>query len=294
MILHEFPRRYHELRAILRDRYHTEEANSVARILLEAVTGVSWRDWQLHPEKAWETRWDEAVSSHTASLLAGIPIQHVLGETEFYGRTFRVNGDVLIPRQETEELVHWALAAVKPVVGNPIRFLDIGTGSGCIAITLAAEWTSSGISIEGYGVDVSKAAITMAAANGDSNQTAVSFHQNDIFASTTDQFSGLDLVISNPPYVTQEDKLEMDGLVLDHDPELALFAPEEDALAFYRVIAARAKEWLRPGGLLMLEINEAFGEETVEVVREAGFSTVELRQDLNGKDRMVKGEIPFP
>lgn len=294
MILHEFPRRYHKLRAILRDRYHTEEANSVARILLEAVTGVSWRDWQLHPEKAWETRWDEAVSSHTASLLAGIPIQHVLGETEFYGRTFRVNGDVLIPRQETEELVHWALAAVKPVVGNPIRFLDIGTGSGCIAITLAAEWTSSGISIEGYGVDVSKAAITMAAANGDSNQTAVSFHQNDIFASTTDQFSGLDLVISNPPYVTQEDKLEMDGLVLDHDPELALFAPEEDALAFYRVIAARAKEWLRPGGLLMLEINEAFGEETVEVVREAGFSTVELRQDLNGKDRMVKGEIPFP
>lgn len=290
MILHEFPRRYHELRAALRDRYETEEANSVARILLEAVTGIGWRDWQLHPEKAWEASWDEPVARHSASLLAGIPVQHVLGETEFYGHIFRVNADVLIPRQETEELVHWALAAVKPAAGKPIRFLDIGTGSGCIAITLAAEWAAKGIQVEGCAMDVSEGALAIATANNDSNQTPITFHQKDIFASESDDFSGLDLVISNPPYVTQADKLEMDALVLDHDPELALFAPEEDALAYYRVIAQRAKAWLRPGGLLFLEINEAFGEETANVVREAGFSEVELRKDLNGKDRMVKGK----
>ncbi len=294
MILHEFPRRYHELRAILRDRYNTEEANSVARILLEAVTGVSWRDWQLHPDRPWEASWDQAVEKGLADLLAGRPVQHIIGYTIFYDRIFSVSPDALIPRQETEELVHWALAAVKPVVGKPIRFLDIGTGSGCIALTLEREWAARGIPTEAFALEVSEGAFHLAQKNARDLHSKVSILREDIFASTTDQFSGLDLVISNPPYVAQEDKLEMDGLVLVHDPELALFAPEEDALAFYRVIAARAKEWLRPGGLLMLEINEAFGEETVEVVREAGFSTVELRQDLNGKDRMVKGEIPSP
>lgn len=290
MILHEFPRRYHELRAALRERYETEEANAVARILLEAITGIGWQDWQLRPDRPWESQWDEPLASYTSSLLSGIPVQHVLGKTEFYGRIFHVDGDVLIPRQETEELVHWVLAAMKPIAEQPIRFLDIGTGSGCIAITLAAEWTSRGQICEGHAMDVSEAALGIAKRNSLSNLTEITFHQQDIFTCGSDQFNGLDLVISNPPYVTQADKLEMSPLVLDHDPELALFAPEEDALAFYRVIALRAKDWLRPGGLLMLEINEAFGEETAAVVREAGFSEVELRKDLNGKDRMVKGQ----
>lgn len=290
MILHEFPRRYHELRAVLRDRYETEEANSVARILLEAVTGISWRDWQLHPDRPWEAIWDQAIKDGVVNLLAGRPVQHIIGYTIFYDRIFSVSPDALIPRQETEELVHWALASVKTQAEEPIRFLDIGTGSGCIAVTLEREWAVRGISTEAFALEVSEGAFHLAQKNARDLHSKVSILQEDIFASTTDQFSGLDLVISNPPYVTQSDKLEMDALVLDHDPELALFAPEEDALAFYRVIAHRAKEWLRPGGYLMLEFNEAFGEETANVVREAGFSEIELRKDLNGKDRMVRGK----
>lgn len=289
MILQEFPRKYHELRAALRERYETEEANSVARILLEDITGISWRDWQLHPDRPWEASWDQAVEKGLADLLAGRPVQHIIGYTIFYDRVFGVSPEVLIPRQETEELVHWALATVKPKAGRPIRYVDIGTGSGCIALTLEQEWAARGIPTEAFALEVSEGAFHLAKKNARALQSEAQILREDIFASTPDRFSDLDLVISNPPYVTQDDKLEMDGLVLDHDPGLALFAPEEDALAFYRVIAARAKEWLRPGGLLMLEINEAFGEETVEVVREAGFSAVELRQDLNGKDRMVKG-----
>lgn len=288
MILQEFPRRYHDLRAALRECYESNEANSIARILLENVTGTSWQEWQLHPDRPWESSWDELVDSHTKSLLDGFPIQHILGETEFYGRIFRVNPDVLIPRQETEELVHWALESVKCAAGNPIRFVDIGTGSGCIPITLEREWATRGIQATGIGLDISEGAVELARQNALSLQSEVEILAEDIFSSTAGRFSGLDLVISNPPYVTQADKLEMSPLVLDHDPELALFAPAEDALAFYRVIAARAKDWLTPGGVLLLEINEAFGSETVEVVRAAGFSEVEVRKDLNGKDRMIR------
>lgn len=290
MILKEFPRRYHDLRARLRDRYEANEADSIARILLENITRINWQEWQLHPDRPWEPRWDEQVDFHTKSLLNGFPIQHILGETEFYGRIFRVNPDVLIPRQETEELVHWALESVKAIEGKPIRFVDIGTGSGCIPITLEREWAARGIRANGTSLDLSEGAVDLARENALSLQSEVEILVEDIFGSTADRFTELDLVISNPPYVTQADKQDMSPLVLDHDPALALFAPAEDALAFYRVIAARAKDWLRPGGVLLLEINEAFGSETAEVVRAAGFEEVEVRTDLNGKDRMVRGK----
>lgn len=290
MILHEFPRRYHELRATLRECYEPDEANSVARILLDHLTGISWQDWQLRPDRPWNASWDQPVAEAVADLLKGLPIQHIIGHAVFYDREFAVSPEVLIPRQETEELVHWALGTVTPQPEKPIRFLDIGTGSGCIAITLEREWAALGVASEALAIDISEGALHLANKNAESLTSKVTMIQESIFKSDHDRFSGLDLVISNPPYVTQADKLEMSSLVLDHDPELALFAPEEDALAFYRVIAARAKEWLTPGGVLMLEVNESFGPETVEVVREAGFEVVELRKDLGGRDRMVRGK----
>ncbi len=288
MILHDFPRKYHELRQQLTSRYEQEEANSVAKLLLEHVTGTSWQSWQLQPDAPWQADWDAPLDSATQRLLAGEPIQHVTGLAHFFGREFQVNEHVLIPRQETEELVLWALQSIRPVDGI-IRFLDIGTGSGCIAVSLASEWTTRGIPIQAAAMDVSEKALEVAASNAEEQKAVVDFHELDLFSTSSKTFSDLDLVISNPPYVTEGDKEEMTALVLDHDPHLALFAPQEDPLAFYRAIAERAQQWLRNGGWLMLEINASLGPETVQVIQQAGFQEVELRQDLNGRDRMVKG-----
>ena len=286
MILHEFPRRYAKLRTALQVRYEAGEANEIAKRLLEYVTGISWKVWQLHPDKAWNPEWTPDLEKGQRQLLEGIPIQHVMGYAEFYGRKFRVNDAVLIPRMETEELVHWILAEESSQ--SPVSFLDIGTGSGCIALSLAAEWQDRQIGFTANAMDVSEAALTVAKTNAEHLSVPMKWHLTSIFEAAPTLFAKLDLIVSNPPYVTLKEKEQMSDLVLDHDPDLALFAPEEDALAFYRVISERAKDWLRPGGGLYFEINEAFGAETVELLKETGFSEVELRQDLNGKDRMVR------
>lgn len=286
MILHEFPSRYATLRTALQERYEAGEANEIAKRLLEHVTGTSWKEWQLHPDKEWNPDWTADLENGHRQLLAGIPVQHVFGYSEFYGRKFQVSRDVLIPRMETEELVHWILADESDQ--SHISFLDIGTGSGCIALSLAAEWWDRQISFTGNAMDVSEAALAVAKSNAERLSTPMKWHLISIFEATPTMFEKLDLIVSNPPYVTLEEKVQMSDLVLDHDPELALFAPEEDALAFYRAIAERAMDWLKPEGRLYFEINEAFGPETVQLLKEMGFSNIELRKDLNEKDRMVR------
>lgn len=286
MILHEFPRRYAELRTALQVRYEAGEAKQIAKRLLEHVTGISWKDWQLHPDKEWTPEWTPDLEEGQRKLLMGIPIQHVMGYAEFYGRKFLVNDAVLIPRMETEELVHWILADESDQ--SPVSFLDIGTGSGCIALSLAAEWQDRQVAFTGNAIDVSEAALAVGKSNAQTLDLPMNWHLASIFETTPSAFEKLDLIVSNPPYVTLEEKAQMSSLVLDHDPELALFAPQEDALAFYRVIAERAKDWLTPGGRLYFEINEVFGTETVGLLEEMSFSRVELRKDLNGKDRMVR------
>lgn len=212
-------------------------------------------------------------------LKSGEPIQHILGKAPFYGRDFRVTPDTLIPRNETEELVHWILKDNR--LAN-LKVLDIGTGSGCIPITLALEMDAAQV----FGVDISESALKVARANAKALHAEVSFSRCDILNEKL-AFSDLDIVVSNPPYVLNSDKSKMHSNVLDHEPGIALFVPDENPLLFYRAIADQAKKMLKHGGKLYVEIHENFGDEVVHCLENLGYSDVILKHDLNGKSRMV-------
>ncbi len=219
-----------------------------------------------------------------AQLKTSKPIQYVLGETEFYRRTFRVNPAVLIPRPETEELVKWILESVSIV--NP-SILDIGTGSGCIAISLKIELPEA----EVFALDISADALALAQANAALHEAAVRFIEKDVLLmKSTDLYSKFDVVVSNPPYIALAEKDSMKANVLANEPHLALFVPNTNPLIFYERIASIATDLLNPNGFLFFEINERFGTEVLELLVKKGFKQVELRKDLGGKDRMVKAQ----
>jgi len=210
------------------------------------------------------------------------PIQYILGESWFYGRKFSVNSSVLIPRSETEELVYW----IKEQHSGKLKILDIGTGSGCIPISLNLEIPKS----EVYGLDISETALQVDKQNAIDLQAKVDFVKCDIL---TDEipFGDLDIIVSNPPYIRDLEKELMLPNVLDHEPHLALFVPNTDALRFYKAITEKAKKALKPQGWLYFEINEAFGQANADVLLQNGFSNVEIRKDMQSKDRMVRGKL---
>jgi len=214
-------------------------------------------------------------------LLASEPIQYITGSTQFYGLELQVNRDTLIPRPETEELVAWVIASTGKTSG--LKILDIGTGSGCIAISLAHNLPNTQVE----GVDISLQAIETATSNAKSNDVEVAFFKQDVL-SASDFMNEYDVIVSNPPYVRTLEKAEMNANVLKHEPHAALFVTDEDPLVFYRKIATLARQNLKSGGQLFFEINEYLGEETVSLIKEIGFNQVELRKDLFGKDRMVR------
>ncbi|MEO0472240.1 MAG: peptide chain release factor N(5)-glutamine methyltransferase [Bacteroidota bacterium] len=249
------------------------EADMHTRILLEAGQGKSpdWFERCLNRLKATE------------------PIQYILGETDFYGRHFVVNPSVLIPRQETEELMVWARDEVpKKTPHRPIQALDIGTGSGCIPVSLWLEWQEKGIPSTWTGLDVSEAALQMARQNAVSLQAEVLFQVTDITTAVADDFSGLDLIISNPPYVPPEELADMQLHVRNHEPHLALFTPHNDPLYFFRIIGQLGKSWLKPGGLLFFEGHLDHMQAVADMLTAAGWQEVMLRKDLNGRDRMIR------
>ncbi len=209
------------------------------------------------------------------------PLQYILGETSFYGLTFMVNKNVLIPRPETEELVDWIL---KENGKAPLKAIDLGTGSGCIAASIACNRPNWGM----LAADISQEALDLARQNALLNNAQVSFIMEDMLNFSArllnQQFN---LIISNPPYVTDDQKEEMLPNVLEYEPHIALFAPGLDPLVFYRKIAAFASTNLDTGGYVYLEINEAFPEETSEIFKKEGFETI-LKKDINGKYRMLK------
>ncbi|MCH7397938.1 peptide chain release factor N(5)-glutamine methyltransferase [Belliella sp. DSM 107340] len=219
---------------------------------------------------------DEALSQ----LLEKKPIQYILGTAPFYGREFKVNSSVLIPRNETEELVHLIIKENKRL---NLRILDIGTGSGCIPISLALEIPSSKV----YALDVSKEALAVAEENAEQHEARVEFFQIDVLNEEI-PVNELDIIVSNPPYVCESEKSLMHENVLQFEPHLALFVSDEDPLIFYKVIAHKAKLHLKIGGKIYFEINEALGNATKELLVELGYSQVEVLEDLNGKERMVK------
>ncbi|MCX6166780.1 MAG: peptide chain release factor N(5)-glutamine methyltransferase [Sphingobacteriales bacterium] len=219
-----------------------------------------------------------------SQLKTSKPIQYILGETDFYGRTFRVNPAVLIPRPETEELVKWVLETGST---KNISLLDIGTGSGCIAISLKIEIPEA----EVVAIDLSADALALAQENASLHKAVVTFIEKDVLQMhPTDLATTFDMVVSNPPYIALAEKDSMKANVLANEPHLALFVPNTNPLIFYERIAALAQAKLNLGGFLFFEINERFGKEVLALLVKKGFKHVELRQDLSGKDRMVKAQ----
>lgn len=212
------------------------------------------------------------------------PIQYIIGETEFYGLQFKVNVNVLIPRPETEELVEWILNSVDK--NKKIKILDIGTGSGCIAISLAKNLPNAIV----YALDVSAKALEITKQNAEINNVQIVFLQQNILASEK-LAENYDIIVSNPPYVRELEKQEIKPNVLENEPHLALFVEDENPLIFYKKIAELAKNSLNKNGLLFFEINQYLGKETVDLLNSKGFKNIELKKDFFQNDRMIKASL---
>lgn len=271
----------------LSSRYEAGEARAIADLVLEEVTELDLAARILHGEEPLPEHQRERIEQIAHQLAEGIPVQHTLGYETFCGRRFAVSSDVLIPRPETAELVRWIEdeypAESRPQM-RPLQLLDIGTGSGCIALTLAADMPD--VSVTAF--DVSEAALGVARSNAESlGVSNVRFSQCDILTVVPGSGEQYDVIVSNPPYICEQEKEEMESVVLDHEPSLALFVPDHDPMLFYRAIGQYAMQTLRPRGHLYFEINEHYGEETIETLRCLGFVNIRLRNDFYGKARMV-------
>lgn len=264
---------------VLSPLYDEMEAEQLFLIALEEIEGKSRIDLVMNPDLQTDklTTWDEVL----ADLQQEKPIQYIFGRAYFYGLTFNVNENTLIPRPETEELVEWIINSVD--TDKPIRILDIGTGSGCIGITLAKELPNAQVTL----MDVSPKALEMATHNAKENGVEVQAILQDVLA--LEQLPAqYDVIVSNPPYVRNLEKVEIKKNVLDYEPHLALFVEDDDALIFYRKIATLANDKLQEGGMLFYEINQYLGAETVALFQSLLFTAIELRKDMVGNDRMIK------
>ncbi|MBT1706034.1 peptide chain release factor N(5)-glutamine methyltransferase [Chryseosolibacter indicus] len=264
--------------------YDREEAQYIALLLLEHVLGLTRT--QLLAEKQIEsTPGQEALLKEAVERLnRQEPIQYILKEASFFGRKFMVSPSVLIPRPETEELVLTAINHLKSKDVATPRILDIGTGSGCIAITLACEVSNAQL----YASDISHEALAVAKENATTLGANIDFIYHSILKQPL-PYAFFDVIVSNPPYITEMEQAEMSSHVLNHEPHLALFVPDDDPLIFYRAIAREAKTALRYEGLLAVEINWQFGKEVALLFEQNGFAKVEIVKDISGKDRIVKG-----
>ncbi len=261
--------------------YPDKEIESIAKILLEETTGKPTIELRLDgvdPDKDQRYFLENALER----LKNNEPLQHILGYSWFYGYRFQVNQNVLIPRRETEELVDWVIKSVK--LSKP-KILDIGTGSGCIAISLFKEMDNA--SVEAW--DLSKEALEIARKNAGILNAEVHFRETDVF-SVNELESKQDVIVSNPPYVLNSEKAKMHQNVTAHEPAKALFVSDQDSLVFYRKIAEIAFDNLNKGGVLFFEINERKGDEMKKLLRSMGFVDVALKYDLQGKPRMIRAE----
>lgn len=259
--------------------YDGEEAKQL--FCLAAGQVSEWNRGQLLINATAQLSAEQSLAYHhiLLELKKGRPMQHILAEAWFYGLKFKVTEAVLIPRPETEELIEWILNTVKTQPVSSI--LDIGTGSGCIAVTLKKNLEQ----VEVSALDVSADALKVARENAITNTAAINFIHSDIL--TYNSPSRYDLIVSNPPYITENEKKEMHQNVLAYEPHLALFVSNENPLLFYKRIADFALINLQPEGKLFFEINEYLGKETVEMLSTKGFTDITLKQDMQGKDRMI-------
>lgn len=261
--------------------YPKTEIRSFWLLIIEQLTGFSRSQILSNKNSVLSGEQNQILTTIVNRLQKFEPIQYILGETEFYGLPFQVNKAVLIPRQETEELVEWIINDAPNCSGN---ILDIGTGSGCIAISLAKHLTKAKVTA----IDVSKAALSVAKKNAVLNKVKVDFKEIDILTANASSLKNkFDIIVSNPPYVCEKEKTDILANVLEHEPHLALFVTDADPLLFYRAISKYAFENLVSGGKLFFEINQAYGKETVELLKSMDFENVCLKKDIAGKDRMI-------
>ena len=267
------------IREELSGHYSAGEISALTRILATELLGVKESTFFLKDAVELDNKRELLLDNALSDLKIYRPIQHILGYENFCGLQFEVNGSVLIPRPETQELVAWIADEAQ---GNE-HILDIGTGSGCIAISLAQRVKNSTVSAW----DISSEALVVARKNSENNGCNVIFAQRDIlsYEPTEELF---DIIVSNPPYIKEEEKSSMEANVLNWEPQLALFVPNDTPLLFYRVIAEKALTMLCDGGKLYFEINRAYGKEICAMLQSLGYRDIELRKDFADNDRMIK------
>lgn len=264
----------------LAGEYLKEEIGSFFYILTEEKLGLSRLNIALESDRELSDKEVEMLTTALQRLKHHEPIQYITGHTEFFGLSFQVNRDVLIPRPETEELVEWMIQDLK---GKKVNILDIGTGSGCIAIALAKHLPEAKVTA----IDISPGALKVAKANAEKNEVEIQFLELDVLA--IENFpKRFDVIVSNPPYVRELEKKHMQRNVLEHEPETALYVKDEDPLLFYRKITAFAWDNLPVGGNLYFEINQYLGKETEALLKLKNFQTT-LKKDIFGAERMLKG-----
>ncbi|MDR3652022.1 MAG: peptide chain release factor N(5)-glutamine methyltransferase [Paludibacter sp.] len=273
-----------QIQSELQGLYPKTEIKSFSNLIVGKLTGFSRTEIIVNKNTLFSDEQRKIVDSFIEKLKKFVPIQYILGETEFYGLPFNVNESVLIPRPETEELVDWIQNENKKK--EEIKILDIGTGSGCIAISLKHEFRNS--TVDAF--DISEKALETAQSNAILNNLEVNFSKVDIL-NAPDFDQKWDIIVSNPPYVTEQEKTEILPNVLEHEPHVALFVPDNDPLLFYRRIALFAKSHMQLNGKLYFEINREFGKQTTDLLTEMGFKNTEVRKDISGNDRMVKAVI---
>jgi release factor glutamine methyltransferase len=266
----------------LNEIYRQEEITTLASILIKTITGIKKLHHLYDPDHRISDEQSERITEMCMELKTGKPVQYVLGETSFYNCTIKLNNTTLIPRPETEELVD---LIVKENKGYNGRIIDIGCGSGCISIALAENLPGSIVT----GMDISPDAVLLSRENSKLNKVNVSFIRGDLFNYENLMLNTAGIIVSNPPYVRHSEKSFMKKNVLDFEPPLALFVADSDPLKYYKAILKMADTLLLPAGKVYFEINEAMGQSMFELMESNSYSGIEVIQDINGKQRIIKG-----
>lgn len=267
----------------LRGLYPEEEINALANIIIRTLPDIKKLHQIYDPLYSISRNESDRITSIISQLKKGKPVQYITGNTEFFNCIIKVTEATLIPRQETEELVDYV---IKKNIGFSGSIVDFGTGSGCIAISLAKSLPGSSVT----GTDISDEALAVAQKNALLNKVKVDFIQDDIFKPDRILVFEPDIIISNPPYVRVSEKAYMNRNVLEYEPALALFVTDREPLIYYRAILRVAKKILQPGGKIYFEINEAFGNEMLDLLEEFNYTECKLIKDLNGRDRIIEGK----
>lgn len=265
----------------LKPYYPEQEINSFFHLLTEYYLNKSRLELALEPELNLNHKESDLFLDALRGLEKEYPIQYIIGHTEFMGMRFKVNKNVLIPRPETEELIHWVFESASKLT-NP-SILDIGTGSGCIPVSLSKKLPDAKIDA----LDISEEALQIARENAAKNKAGIHFIHSDVL-NLKNLSQSYDIIVSNPPYVRKSEKTEMKKNVLKYEPDLALFVEDEDPLIFYRKIGELALSSLNKSGYLFFEINQYLAQELIKLLEDMGYKSIELKKDIFGSDRMIK------